>query len=155
MSDAFNDYLDALENGIVAEVPPEEVEVKEDNKTVKKSVSKLILPKDIQTPKEITDKPLEGEYEPSSENTEPQSDKHQRDEQIMFAEELMKRAETHFEEDWLKLYLEAQQSKKTNYIAQKMRSGKFRLNEQHTVEILSEIDIYGKSANEILDKNYD
>ena len=68
--------------------------------------------------------------------------------------ELMEQAETSYQDEWIEMYESGIKSKKNNEIVSKMRSGRFRINSDHQVEILSDKNTYGKSADDLLNEHW-
>lgn len=67
---------------------------------------------------------------------------------------LMEQAETSYQDEWIEMYESGMKSKKNNEIVSKMRSGRFRINSDHQVEILSDKNTYGKSADDLLNEHW-
>lgn len=68
------------------------------------------------------------------------------------AEELFMKSETpiHKKEMWMKLYEKALNSRKENYVSDKMRRGRFSINKDNQIEILAELDTSDKNSGEVL-----
>lgn len=155
--DAFLDYLDSLENNSEPNEKKNEAFQKKDQN---KGVLRLELKtKQVNIP-EDSDNALESNSEPNKEFFEKQEiicDKKEEksDCREKRAQELLKKSETYFQDEWMEQYEKAIRSMKNNYIVDKMRRGKFRYTKDHKVEILPEVDLYGKTTAEILNGNYD
>lgn len=68
--------------------------------------------------------------------------------------ELVKMSETSYTDEWLEVYEKAQNSKKKSYTTDKLRSGRFRINSDHQVEILADKNTYGMSADDMLNEKW-
>lgn len=68
--------------------------------------------------------------------------------------ELVKMSETSYTDEWLEVYEKAQNSKKKNYTTDKLKSGRFRINSDHQVEILADKNTYGMSADDMLNEKW-
>lgn len=68
--------------------------------------------------------------------------------------ELVKMSETSYTDEWLEVYEKAQNSKKKSYTTDKLRSGRFRINSDHQVEILADKNTYGMSADDVLNEKW-
>ena len=68
--------------------------------------------------------------------------------------ELVKMSETSYTDEWLEVYDKAQNSKKKSYTTDKLRSGRFRINSDHQVEILADKNTYGMSADDMLNEKW-
>lgn len=180
MADAFLEYLAEIEkNGgeareavqktekVEKSLPEPEISPNENKTSQNKRVCKLALKARQPEPTKKENSPLESKEAPLIEIVEKsknlEAKKEVQPSQIVPLEkkssdevqELLKKAETHFPEEWIAKYELAHRSKKTDYATQKIREGKFRLNKEKKLEILSEFDIYGKSSLEVLSQNYD
>lgn len=90
------------------------------------------------------------EEEVSDVNTIEEEEEHK---EVSIAE-LMEQAETSYQDEWIEMYESGIKSKKNNEIVSKMRSGRFRINSDHQVEILSDKNTYGKSADDLLNEHW-
>lgn len=90
------------------------------------------------------------EEEVSDANTIKEEEEHK---EVSIAE-LMEQAETSYQDEWIEMYESGIKSKKNNEIVSKMRSGRFRINSDHQVEILSDKNTYGKSADDLLNEHW-
>lgn len=68
--------------------------------------------------------------------------------------ELVKISETSYTDEWLEVYEKAQRSKKKSYTTDKLKSGRFRINSDHQVEILADKNTYGMSADDMLNDKW-
>ncbi len=68
--------------------------------------------------------------------------------------QLVKDSETFFQDEWIAMYEKALRSKKQNSVAEKMRRGRFRINEKHQVEILADMNTSNLSADDMLNMNW-
>lgn len=68
--------------------------------------------------------------------------------------ELLRMSETSYPDEWIETYEKAQRSKKVNSVADKLRSGRFRINKEHQVEILADYKTNGKSSDNILSERW-
>lgn len=68
--------------------------------------------------------------------------------------QLVKDSETFFQDEWIAMYEKALRSKKQNSVAEKMRRGRFRINEKHQIEILADMNTSNLSADDMLNMNW-
>ena len=68
--------------------------------------------------------------------------------------QLVKDSETFFQDEWIAMYEKALRSKKQNSVAEKMKRGRFRINEKHQVEILADMNTSNLSADDMLNMNW-
>lgn len=79
---------------------------------------------------------------------------HVREDDIPSVTELVKISETSYTDEWLEVYEKAQKSKKKSYTTDKLKSGRFRINSDHQVEILADKNTYGMSADDMLNDKW-
>lgn len=68
--------------------------------------------------------------------------------------ELLELSETSYPDEWIETFERAQRSKKVNAVADKLRSGRFRINKEHQIEILADYKTNNKSSDDILSERW-
>lgn len=102
----------------------------------------------------IHDKPKITTYTIPQEDIDEEDIVHIEEDDVPSVTELVKMSETSYTDEWLEVYEKAQNSKKKNYTTDKLKSGRFRINSDHQVEILADKNTYGMSADDMLNEKW-
>lgn len=102
----------------------------------------------------IPDKPKITTYTIPQEDIDEEDIVHIEEDDVPSVTELVKMSETSYTDEWLEVYEKAQNSKKKNYTTDKLKSGRFRINSDHQVEILADKNTYGMSADDMLNEKW-
>lgn len=68
--------------------------------------------------------------------------------------ELLEQTETCYKDEWIEMFEKGQKSKKNNEVAKKIKNGRFRINSNHSVEILPDIRTDNKTSEELLSRKW-
>ena len=68
--------------------------------------------------------------------------------------DLLEQSETHYQDEWIEMYEKGQRSKKKNSVSEKIKAGKFRINADHSVEILPDLRTDNKTSEELLSEQW-
>lgn len=102
----------------------------------------------------IPNKPKITTYTIPQEDIDEEDIVHIEEDDVPSVTELVKMSETSYTDEWLEVYEKAQNSKKKSYTTDKLRSGRFRINSDHQVEILADKNTYGMSADDMLNEKW-
>lgn len=141
------------------------VQQEESNKSQAQKIDDIVAEAQQKAQKEAKKEPHEEVKEEASvtpkepeetleETLEETSDEGLDEETTTSVTQLMKEAETFFEDEWLETYEKGQRSRKDNQISRKIKAGRFRINKNHQVEILPDKKTDGLTSDELLDERW-